>query len=704
MSVALENVLFELICFTVFVSICAGLLRPRFSRGRGALILAGSVAVAAAIQFAMLCTASNAVALILTWLPFTAYLPVIVAVHILAEGGFATAVATWCMGLLAPYTLNLLRELFREIWNAVAPDSAHTYLLLLSTLGLGALLVFAAVRFCRKPFQMYEFQDRYVWLIVPVVLLFSLISYLESMTYQPFATLVLFLIVLVMFAFLIKFLNVAMSEQLARTSEQEIARQLDAQRLELLRIDQKMEQGRIYRHDMRHHLSVLHELASDEKNEDIRAYISSLDSRISDVEREQYCGNTAVNAVLTTYIGRAKQEGVRTEVKVDIPQEPPIDTFDICTVLANALNNAVTACCHCREERWVQVSAVMHEGGNLSVDLKNSCDTPVEFGRDGLPVSHGGEEHGFGVKSIDAIVKKYNGLLRCTCEGGVFRLSAVLFSPRNIPSAEGTAAPVKRLLSNTAALLLLGVCLLNFLPDTMQAAAAVPALSGAVRLLDFRTTFSWGSSALRMEAPVDPEPSSPDLPPELPDGAGEMERQMEDYLAEIEADFLYNFSRKYHGYVASDTGYNILRDDERLLCLQYYTTVNMGGSDMYSRCFTLDKQSGTVIQLADLFIEGSDYVGVISADVLRQMEERVATGLEDYFIPGGIFSDEECFQAIDAEQNFYIDEAGKLVIVFDKYEVAPGSTGAPQFTVEPETLREILRQPSLLTPVGKEPI
>ena len=47
-------------------------------------------------------------------------------------------------------------------------------------------------------------------------------------------------------------------------------------------------------------------------------------------------------------------------------------------------------------------------------------------------------------------------------------------------------------------------------------------------------------------------------------------------------------------------------------------------------------------------------------------------------------------------------EDGKLVIVFDEYEVAPGSAGMPHFTIEPEVLDGILRQPSLLSQVGKE--
>lgn len=93
---------------------------------------------------------------------------------------------------------------------------------------------------------------------------------------------------------------------------------------------------------------------------------------------------------------------------------------------------------------------------------------------------------------------------------------------------------------------------------------------------------------------------------------------------------------------------------------------------------------------------------ISSLDILRQMEEQVAADEADYFIPGGIWSDEECFKEIEKDQNFYIDENNKLVIIFDEYEVAPGSMGMPQFTVESEILQTLLCRPFMLSTVGKE--
>ena len=852
LSIAPANILFELICFAAFAVICGGLLKPRFSGKTSLLITAGCLTVVAGIQTVLLVATAGSLGRIITLLPATAYLPAILAVHVLSRNGFATAVATWSFGLLAPYILNLLRDLL--LANSQSLPFDWLWLTVLCSLVLAALLVFVALWFCRKPFQQFVFRNKYVWIIVPVILAFSLVSYVDNMNFTPILAGILFLSLLATFLFVTKFLNVAMSEQTARASERAIAAQLELQREEIARIRQKIEQGRIYRHDMRHHLSVLEGLADQENAQEIRQYIGDLNNRLSSVEKEDYCENATVNAVLAAYIGRAKQQDIRVAVKARIPQELPVDEIDICTIMANALDNAVAACRENKSKRWIELNSALHDNGNFSIDIRNTCDTPVEFGKDGIPVSHRGEGHGLGLKSIDAVVQKYNGLLRCTCDDQIFRFSAALFLPENMPATVRPSG-MKRAVSNTVITILLALCFINVFPDTVQALETVPIIGNVLRLAAFRTyhsSFTWGSSSLEVSfpqiewkesisdllsdvpgnngetvendtpgpvgtdstssntkpqtpvteaapnrsestsstaentettqpsdtgstkpetkptepvttpssestapespptapvisevyepaltpdtgsptletkltepvtmppsqptapelpptAPMIPEVNKPVLPPDNPpdisNGTEDMNQQMEAYIQAVKKEFLWYFSQKYQGYVASDTGYNILRNDESLLSICFYTTLNAGGSGEYSRCFTLDKTTGKMLTLSDLFAEGSDYISVISADILRQMTEQAEAGDGDYFIPGGIWSPEECFKAIAADQNFYIDETNKLVIVFDEYEVAPGSMGMPQFTVEIAVLDDILRQPSLLSPDGKE--
>lgn len=176
-------------------------------------------------------------------------------------------------------------------------------------------------------------------------------------------------------------------------------------------------------------------------------------------------------------------------------------------------------------------------------------------------------------------------------------------------------------------------------------------------------------------------------------GAEEMNRQMAEYLEEMRGELLWYAMRKYNGYVALESSYQILRDDESLLSVRFDATLNAGGSGQFSRCFTLEKKTGEILSLDDLFLPDSDYVRTISEEILRQMREQVQAGEADYFIPGGIWAEEECFQAIAPDQNFYLNAEGALVIVFDEYEVAPGSMGMPEFVIPAAALAEIWAYP-----------
>ena len=99
--------------------------------------------------------------------------------------------------------------------------------------------------------------------------------------------------------------------------------------------------------------------------------------------------------------------------------------------------------------------------------------------------------------------------------------------------------------------------------------------------------------------------------------------------------FIWYAARKIRGICGQrDVTYEFLRNDERLLSIRFDATLNAGGSGQYSRSFTLDKQTGEILELSSLFQPGSDYIDVISQEILRQMEERVAAGEGDYFIPG----------------------------------------------------------------------
>lgn len=93
-----------------------------------------------------------------------------------------------------------------------------------------------------------------------------------------------------------------------------------------------------------------------------------------------------------------------------------------------------------------------------------------------------------------------------------------------------------------------------------------------------------------------------------------------------------------------------------------------------SRYYNLDLRTGEVVTLEDIL--GSDYIEQVNRSVREQMDERQKAG-EVFFT-----EEEGGFVGISEDAKFYINENNRPVIVFEKYEIAPGSSGEIMFEIE----------------------
>lgn len=158
----------------------------------------------------------------------------------------------------------------------------------------------------------------------------------------------------------------------------------------------------------------------------------------------------------------------------------------------------------------------------------------------------------------------------------------------------------------------------------------------------------------------------------------ELIRQFEDTLSE----------EGYHGLHVSQ---EVVTDNAQYYTVKLSVLETEASGYEHNQFYTIDKQTGNVVTLADLFAEGSNYLTVISENIKTQMREQMAADegviyfLDDEDMP------EFNFQGITEQTNFYFNEKGELVIAFDEYEVAPGSMGAPEFVIPQEVTAAILK-------------
>lgn len=129
-------------------------------------------------------------------------------------------------------------------------------------------------------------------------------------------------------------------------------------------------------------------------------------------------------------------------------------------------------------------------------------------------------------------------------------------------------------------------------------------------------------------------------------------------------------------------GHEVVTDTDTWFTLRIDVTEIAGSGFQYQYYYHIDKTTGEIVSLGDLFEEGADYITPISENIKEQMRNEMGADESKIY---WVDSKEEIghqFEAVKENQNFYLNEEGQIVICFDEYEVAPGYMGLVEFTVD----------------------
>ncbi len=107
--------------------------------------------------------------------------------------------------------------------------------------------------------------------------------------------------------------------------------------------------------------------------------------------------------------------------------------------------------------------------------------------------------------------------------------------------------------------------------------------------------------------------------------------------------------------------------------------INTTSKDLYTYNFNLE--TGNEITLEDLL--GNNYEEIINKEIKNQIAEREAKDKNQLFFNKNDNID-NYFKGISKNQNFYINENENPVVVFNKYEIAPGYMGIQEFEIKDE--------------------
>ena len=227
---------------------------------------------------------------------------------------------------------------------------------------------------------------------------------------------------------------------------------------------------------------------------------------------------------------------------------------------------------------------------------------------------------------------------------------------------------------------------INLSSEISYALSEVPVLGSIVRVLTFKT-FELKDNNFDAELKT---PAIEGLDSKLEAMLNEKyldenQKLYDDFMKEIDELKKADMEEAHMG-IAS--GYEVKTDTDKLLVIGRYVVNTAGSSSTTIKYDTIDKQNKILITLPSLFKDEA-YIDIISENIKAQMKEQMKDENNVYWLEDEMMGDEN-FSNIDKNQSFYITKDNQLVIAFDKYEVAPGYMGNPEFIIPSELLKDAL--------------
>lgn len=179
---------------------------------------------------------------------------------------------------------------------------------------------------------------------------------------------------------------------------------------------------------MKNHLICINDLCSKEKYSELSDYVKTLQDSISTLETIFNTGNSIADSIINEKYSIMEKNHISFELKGLFGENILIKPVHICTIFANAIDNAIEACMKIEEISHRRIDIEIKNSRNfLVLSFRNSIKEQLKLKDNKIKTSKQDEEnHGFGLENIRAVVNKYKGDCEIKVIKDTFEISIVL--------------------------------------------------------------------------------------------------------------------------------------------------------------------------------------------------------------------------------------------------------------------------------------
>lgn len=258
-------------------------------------------------------------------------------------------------------------------------------------------------------------------MVIMLVMLFSFLDRNSSAGYL-IVSFGIMLMNLVMFEWL-KFV----SERDKRWNQIRLLQERNEERIQLYHeVSVNYEEQKRVLHDYNNHVSCIQGLLKNKQYQEAEAYAEKLVDSFPDNIQNVDVNNPILNVVLNQKYRLAKMKDISLLFYANDLSDLWLEEQDAVSLLSNLLDNAIEACEKLESERKIRIKLV-REKRQFVLSIRNPVSEPVAIENNEIRTSKEDKrKHGIGLKNVQMILDKYQGMGMMRYEEGCFSYTAVI--------------------------------------------------------------------------------------------------------------------------------------------------------------------------------------------------------------------------------------------------------------------------------------
>lgn len=270
-----------------------------------------------------------------------------------------------------------------------------------------------------------EFSGQWSYLLISAICSICILYMIANDTGMARITIVVTgMVVLAVNIMLYRF-YVSMSDRFIYEQDNILLRkQMDIYEQQISANVENAEKIRAIRHDMKHHIREIKELAEKGMTKEINEYIDMLAGDINEAQSYIDTGNAALDGIVNYYMSVAATENIIFDTNISVPQNMQIKTYDLNIIMGNLLDNAFENTMMAKNKQVLL--KMKYFNSILYISSINTYTGAIKKSGEKF-ISLKDISHGYGVDNIKRIVNKYNGNIEIDYKNNIFNISIMLY-------------------------------------------------------------------------------------------------------------------------------------------------------------------------------------------------------------------------------------------------------------------------------------